>query len=171
MFNLLTITLGLMTTVLVGVGAGLVNADLAIPSVPLVFVVYAALHRDAFGALLTAFVLGTYAGIGFGEFRGVFLLSLLAAIAATRWARGRLPLSRRVGALAWVAVSTIVANAAFVGLGALLRPGLPFGRLLLVVSPRVALFNILLAVPVFLVLGWVEPYLRARQERTTLFSR
>lgn len=170
MFNLITILLGLVTTVFVGVGAALMNADLAIPSVPVIFVVYAALNRDAFGSLLTAFVLGIVAGIGLGEFRGVFLLSLLAAVAASRWARGRLPVSRRLGALSWVAVATILANLSFVALGALLRPGLPFGRILVLVSPRVALFNLLLAIPVFLVLGWIEPYLRARQERTTLFN-
>ncbi len=170
MFNLLTILLGLLCTVLVSVGATIVNADLAIPSVPVIFVAYAALNRDAFGALLTAFVLGIVAGIDHSEFRGVFMLSLLAAVGATRWARTRLPVRRRIGALSWVAVATMVANFSFVVLGALLRPGVPFGTILLVISPQVALLNVVFAIPVFLVLGWIEPYLRARQERTTLFA-
>lgn len=169
MFNLITILVGVLAVTLAAVVAEFTNAAMALPSAAVVFTVYASVHRDAFGALLTALVLGLVAGVSMGAARGVVLLSLLVVIVMTRWARGRLPLNRRLVLAAWVAAATIVADLTTVILGMLLLPGLPLAGALIRVSPLAALLSGLLAVPTFLILGWIEPFLRARHERSSLF--
>lgn len=169
MFNLITIAVGLVAVTMTSVAACLTNSALALPSAAVIFTVYATIHRDAFGALLTALALGLVAGVSVGAARGLVLLSLLTVVAATRWARNRFPVHRRIGLAAWVAAATVAADLTVVVLGLLLLPGTRLAGSLLTVTPLSALLSALLAIPSFVVLEWIEPLLRERQERSTLF--
>ncbi len=170
MFNLITSLLGVLGIVAVSVLAPLTNAAAGVPNVAVIFTVYAAMNRDLFGALVTAFVLGVVGGVNLSEARGLYLLSLLVVVGVTRWGRRRFPLERRLMLAAWTAVACILGDIGLVLMGYLLLPGLRLEPTLVTVSPVVALVTAVLAVPVFTVLDWIEPLLRARQERSTFFS-
>lgn len=167
MFSLLTSLVGVLGVVTVSVLASLTNASVNVPNMAVVFTVYAAARRDVFGALVTALIVGLVAGVELGGARGVTLLGLLFVIGVTRWARVRFPLERRWALAAWVAVASVIADVVTVVIGFLVLPGLALSATLVRVTPIVALVTAVAALPAFLLLDWVEPLLRARQERSS----
>ncbi len=169
MFNLITIVVGLATLFTVTVAAALTNVGIVLPNVPVIAVVYAAVRRDVFGAFLTAFALGIWAGVLAGGGRGVLLLALIPVIGVTRWARGRLPLDSTLATAAWAIICVLVADFAFAFLSTLTEPAMAPWRVLTTVSPASALVSGIAAVPFYWFLGWIEPLLQERQGKSTLF--
>ena len=147
------------------------NSMIGLPSVAVASTAYAAARGDAFSATLCALTLGILAGAPFGSSRGVVLLSLLAVVFATRVARLALPLRRRAAMIAWIVAASVLFDIAFYVSSAVLTPGIPLGRALLRFAPVAAVVAGVVALPLVIVLDRIEPALRARRAKSTLFAR
>jgi len=169
MFNLITIVVGICVLIATSVLSTLVNVDALLPNVVVMMVVYASIHRDGFGALVTTFVLGFVAGLLIAGARGLLLLSLLPVVGMTMWVKQRLQFSGTIATASWVLVASLVADVSFVVLAFVFSPDLKLVATLLRLTPAVALLTALVSIPIFALLVRIEPLLRQRQERTTLF--
>lgn len=170
MFNAITIAFGLLVLWLANVTGVVINGGVAAPDVIVIAVVYAALHRDGFGALLSALVLGLVAGLTLGGSRGVYLLSLLPVVGMTLWARGRFPLNGTLSAAGWTVPASLVADATFAAIAAVLTPDTRVAETLWRIAPGAALWTGLVAIPYVALLSRIEPLLQERQERGSLFT-
>lgn len=160
--------LGITAQIVVGVLASVFNVSVLLPAVPVIFVVWATVRRDAAAGLLAALVLGWIAGLQAGGGRGLLLVSLLPVVLFSAWARLSMHFQGVWATAGWVVGSCVLADVVFALLCPLFLPSVsPWGPLLRV-TPAVALLTGATAVVIFAVLSGIEPLLDARQERTRL---
>jgi hypothetical protein len=171
MLTLIVTAAGIVGIGAVAAMAVATNSMIGLPSVAVAATAYAAARSDAFGATVCALVLGILAGAPFGSSRGVVLLSLLVVVFATRVARAALPLRRRAAMVAWIVSASVFFDVTFFVSSAVLTPGIPLGGALLRFAPVAALVTGVAAFPLVLVLDRIEPALRARRAKSTLFAR
>lgn len=169
LFSILTVVVGAILLVVTSVTTTFVNADIIVPNVLVLMVVYASIHRDAFGSLVTAFLLGLAAGLMNAGGRGMLLFSLLPVIGLTRWARHSLQLSALWASVGWVIPMVLIADLTFALVAVIFAPDLVTFPSFIRISPASALVTGVMALPVFGVLRRVEPLLQERQEKSSIF--
>ena len=169
MLTALTMFGGLLLVWLTSFVGPLVHADIYLPHVAAIFVVYAALERDAFGALLVGLVVGLATGLLNGGARGLTLLGLLPVIPLSRWARSAFQIETVIARVGWVVPMVLVAEASVALFALVFAPSLRTGPTLLRVAPGTALLSALLAWPVYGLLSKLEPMLRERQQKSAIF--
>ena len=125
-------------------------------NIPVIWVVWVTLRRDADWAFATVLVFGMAAGLLGGVGRGPYLIALCTVGMATIWLRHRLQLEGSLVAAGWAAVMTCLFDLVFLSVVAL-SSQLPWaGWYLLRTTPLSALLTAAAAVlvgPVLALLG------------------
>jgi hypothetical protein len=125
-------------------------------NIPVIWVVWVTLRRDADWAFATVLLFGTAAGLLGGAGRGPFLIALCSVGMATIWLRHRLQLEGSLVAAGWAAVMTCLFDLVFLSLVSV-SSQLPWaGGYLLRTTPLTALLTAAAAVliaPVLSLLG------------------
>ena len=125
-------------------------------NIPVIWVVWVTLRRDADWAFATVLLFGTAAGLLGGAGRGPFLIALCTVGMATIWLRHRLQLEGSLVAAGWAAVMTCLFDLVFLSLVSV-SSQLPWaGGYLLRITPLTALLTAaasVLIAPVLSLLG------------------
>lgn len=129
------------------------EVDRLLINIPVIWVVWVALRRDADWAFATVFLFGLAAGLLGGVGRGPFLVSLSVVAMATIWLRHRLQLEGALVAAGWAAVMTCLFDLVFLSGVAATSPLAFSGGYLLRSTPLSSLLTAVAAVLVGPFLG------------------